>query len=178
MKSGVMRMVLSAVAVMLVVGSSGCKKKPPVGGPGSGVGPDTVGLTPLDDISYGNLAERTEFGEPIADAVFENVSFAYDSFTLASSEHPKIEAVANYLLANEGTVVVVDGHCDERGSREYNLSLGEHRALAVRAYLISLGVAGERINTRSFGSEQPLDTEHNEAAWVKNRRGEFSLFRQ
>ncbi|HAS82802.1 MAG TPA: hypothetical protein DCS43_09060 [Verrucomicrobia bacterium] len=177
MKSGVMRIVMSAVVVMLVVGASGCKKKPKAGVTG-GVGSDTIPLTPLGEIGYGEVAERGEFGEPITDVSFENVAFAYDSFTLASSEHPKIEAVADYLLANEGTTVVVDGHCDERGSRDYNLSLGEHRAMAVRAYMISLGVAEDRINTRSFGAEQPLDAEHNEAAWVKNRRAEFSLFRK
>ncbi len=124
------------------------------------------------------LGPRGEFGTPIQDVSFENVSFAYDSFQIPPSERRKIEAVADYLLANPGTTVLIDGHCDERGSREYNLSLGEQRALAVRRGLITLGVSGDRIHTRSFGAEQPLDPRSNEEAWARNRRGEFTLFRR
>ncbi len=176
MKSGTIRMVFSvATAAVLVFGAAGCRKKN--GANGQGLGGDV--LDPLNPLGGGwALAERGEFGIPITDVKFDNVSFAYDSFTIAQSERRKIEAVADYMVANPQTTVVIDGHCDERGSREYNLSLGEHRALAVRAYLISLGVAGDRIHTRSFGQEQPLDPGHNEAAWLANRRGEFSLFRK
>jgi peptidoglycan-associated lipoprotein len=177
MGSGTIRMVFSvAMAAVLVFGAAGCRKKGAA--TGQGLGSDTI--DPLNPLGTGwDMAERGEFGIPITDAnaKFEKVSFAYDSFTIAQSERRKIEAVADYLIANPQTTVVVDGHCDERGSREYNLSLGEHRALAIRAYLISLGVAGDRIHTRSFGQEQPLDPGHNEAAWLVNRRGEFSLFR-
>jgi len=130
-----------------------------------------------DDYAYGDTS-RTEFGTPITDAEFENIAFPYDSFQIADSERGKIEAVANYMNSNDGVTVVVDGHCDERGSREYNLSLGEHRALAVRAYLISLGVSGDSVQTRSFGEEQPIDPEHGADSWSNNRRGEFSLYRQ
>ncbi len=176
MKSGAMRRVLNAaMIIVLAAGTAGCRSKGGASGQGM-AGDDFLDpLGPLDgDFS---LAPRGEFGTPISDVRFENVSFAFDSFKVAESERPKIEAVGDYLLANPQVTVVIDGHCDERGSREYNLSLGEHRALAVRAYLISLGVAGDRIHTRSFGQEQPLDPGHNEAAWRKNRRGEFSLFR-
>ncbi len=176
MRSGTMRTVFSVMTVAaLVLGSAGCKKKN--GATGEGLGGGEI-LDPMNQLGGYSLAERGEFGVPITDVKLENVSFAYDSFTIADSERSKIEAAANYMVANPETTVVVDGHCDERGSREYNLSLGEHRALAVRAYLISLGVAGERIHTRSFGQEQPLDPGHNEAAWLANRRGEFSLFRK
>ncbi len=177
MRSGTMRMVLSAVAVVLVAGAAaGCRSKG--GAAGSVLGGDDF-LDPLNPLDGGySLAPRGEFGTPISDVRFENVSFAYDSFKVAESDRPRIEAVADYMLANPQVTVVVDGHCDERGSREYNLSLGEHRALAIRAYLISLGVAGDRIHTRSFGQEQPLDPGHNEAAWRINRRGEFSLYRK
>jgi peptidoglycan-associated lipoprotein len=123
------------------------------------------------------LAQRCEFGTPITDVSFENVAFPYDSFQIADSERGKIEQVANYMNDNVSVRLVIDGHCDERGSQEYNLSLGEHRALAIRAYLIELGVSGDRIQTRSFGEEQPVDPGHNDAAWSINRRGEFSLYR-
>lgn len=177
MKRSIIRTVFSVATVaVLVLGSAGCRSK---NGPnGSGLGEGEI-LDPLNPLGAGYaLAERGEFGIPISDVRFDNVSFAYDSFTIAESERRKIEAVADYMVANPQTTVVIDGHCDERGSREYNLSLGEHRALAVRAYLISLGVAGDRIHTRSFGEEQPLDPGHNDAAWLANRRGEFSLYRK
>lgn len=176
MRSGTIRAVFCVMtAAVLVLGTSGCKKKN--GANGEGLGGGEI-LDPLNPLGGYALAERGEFGVPVSDVKLENVSFAYDSFTIADSERSKIETVANYMVANPETTVVVDGHCDERGSREYNLSLGEHRALAIRAYLISLGIAGERIHTRSFGQEQPLDPGHNEAAWLVNRRGEFSLFRK
>ncbi len=177
MKSGTIRTVFCVMTVaVMVLGSAGCKKRN--GANGQGLGGDI--LDPLNPLGgdWTTLATRGEFGEPITDVKFQNVSFAFDSFTIAQSERRKIEAVADYMVANPQTTVVIDGHCDERGSREYNLSLGEHRALAVRAYLISLGVAGDRIQTRSFGEEQPLDPGHNDAAWLANRRGEFSLFRK
>ena len=123
------------------------------------------------------LGPRGEFGQPIEGVTFENVSFAFDSFQIPASERRKIQEVADYLLDKPGVTVLIDGHCDERGSREYNLSLGEHRALSVRAVLISMGVSGDRIHTRSFGSEMPLDARSNEEAWAKNRRGEFTVFR-
>ncbi|MFU8779566.1 MAG: OmpA family protein [Kiritimatiellia bacterium] len=156
-----------------VLVSSGCRSRQA----GRGVGLDG---DPLDPMGLGGtypLGPRGEFGEPILDVQFDDVQFAYDSFQIAGAERRKIEAVADFMLANPGTTVLIDGHCDERGSREYNLSLGEHRALSVRAVLISLGVAGDRIHTRSFGSEQPLDPRSNEEAWARNRRGAFSLFR-
>jgi peptidoglycan-associated lipoprotein len=142
----------------------------------SELGGDMVGsLDPLsDDIS---LAPRGEFGTPVTDVSFENVAFPYDSFQIADSERRKVEAVSDYMLSNSDVTVVIDGHCDERGSREYNLSLGEHRALAIRAYLISLGVSADKVQTRSFGEEQPLVPGHDEGALSQNRRGEFSLFR-
>ena len=168
------RGVLVLVAAVSLTVSGGCRSKQ--AGSGGMNGDDY-----LDPMGLGGtyaLGPRGEFGTPVQDVRFENVLFGYDSFQIPPSERRKIEAVADYLLANSGTTVLIDGHCDERGSREYNLSLGEHRALSVRAVLISLGVAGDRIHTRSFGAEQPLDPRSNEEAWARNRRGEFSLFRR
>ena len=148
---------------------------------GPGVGDD-----PFDD------TELLEFGEPGGGAMggarfedgmrvegveFQTVQFDYDSFRISESEIGKIEAVSEYMRANPDVRLVAEGHCDERGSREYNLSLGEHRALAVRAYLVGLGIDGSRIQTRSYGEEQPLDPGHGEGAWSVNRRGEFALYR-
>ncbi len=169
------RLILSVSLVVVLTLGAGCRSRQP--GAGRGGDHDDI-FDPMNlDGTYA-LGPRGDFGQPITDVQFQNVSFGYDSFQIPPAERRKIETVADYLLANPGTTVLIDGHCDERGSREYNLSLGEHRALAVRAVLISLGVSGDRIHTRSFGSEQPLDPRSNEEAWARNRRGEFSLFRQ
>ena len=139
-------------------------------------GNDIIGMTDVGD-EFG-LEARGELGIPVTDVTFETVAFLYDSYQIADSERGKIESVSDYLNSNGDVTAVIDGHCDERGSREYNLSLGEHRALAVRAYLITLGVSGDRVHTRSFGEEQPIVAGHGESSWSQNRRGEFSLYRQ
>lgn len=169
------RFLLSIVLVSTLLVGFGCRSRQPILDGEQGNGTDMVDSISLDG-TYA-LAPRGEFGQPVTEVSFENVQFSYDSFQIPPIERAKIEAVAEFMLDNPETTVLVDGHCDERGSREYNLSLGEHRALSIRAVLISLGVAGDRIQTRSFGSEQPLDPGTGEAAWRRNRRGEFSLFR-
>ena len=103
------------------------------------------------------------------------VHFAFDSSAIGSSEKSKVASVADYLKANGAEAVRVEGHCDERGTEEYNRALGERRALAVREELIRLGIDAGRVDTISFGEDQPADQGHNEAAWKQNRRGEFIL---
>lgn len=109
---------------------------------------------------------------------FAPVYFAFDSYALAPNETAKIEQVAKHLQQNSSQVLVVEGHCDERGSNEYNLALGENRAIAVRTYLTNLGVTADRIQTRSFGSEKPAIAGTGEAAWKLNRRGEFAVYQK
>ena len=123
------------------------------------------------------LSGRFEDGTPVTDVQFDSVLFRYDSYQIDELQTPKVEGVASYMQGERGVRLVVEGHCDERGSREYNMALGEHRGLAVRAYLINLGIDGERIQTRSYGEERPLEPGHSEAAWRRNRRGEFALYR-
>jgi len=131
---------------------------------------DVGSIPPPDRMADGNRVPVSEFN-------VENVLFSYDSYQIAESEIAKVEKVAEFLKSNADIRLVTEGHCDERGSNEYNMSLGEHRALAVRAYLVGLGVDSSRIQTRSFGEEKPLESGHNEAAWRANRRVEFALFR-
>ncbi len=166
------RFALSLGLILILGVSAGCRSRQPGRGIGNG---DDLDPTRWDG-TYA-LGPRGEFGQQIQDVAFENVLFGFDSFQIPSSERRKIQEVADFLLDNPEVTVLIDGHCDERGSREYNLSLGEHRALSVRAVLISMGVSGDRIHTRSFGSEQPLDPRSTEEAWTLNRRGEFLLFR-
>ena len=177
MSQSIVRNMLSCIAcALLSLSMVGCRSDDVLDGPEDD-GTDTIGMTDIDDEF--DLAPRDpELGAPVTDVTFETVAFLYDSYQIADSERRKIESVSDYLNSNSEVTAVIDGHCDERGSREYNLSLGEHRALAVRAYLITLGVSGDRVHTRSFGEEQPLESGHGESSWSQNRRGEFSLYRQ
>ena len=92
---------------------------------------------------------------------------------LKASEKPKVAAVADYLKANAGKAVRVEGNCDERGTEEYNRSLGERRALAVREELIRLGIDPTEVDTISYGKDRPVDPGHDESAWKQNRRDDF-----
>ncbi len=110
------------------------------------------------------------------DVDFTPVYFGFDASNLKDSELSKIEAVAQHLQANPTRVVMVEGNCDERGSNEYNLTLGELRAGSVRDYLLRLGIAAERVQTKSYGEEKPAVAGSGESVWSKNRRGEFAIF--
>ena len=110
------------------------------------------------------------------DVDFVPVYFAFDASQLAPSELAKIEAVAQHLQAKPNRVVIVEGNCDERGANEYNLSLGELRAISIRDYLVTLGIDAQRIQTKSYGEEKPAVAGHDESAWSKNRRGEFAVY--
>ncbi|MCS6771482.1 MAG: peptidoglycan-associated lipoprotein Pal [Kiritimatiellae bacterium] len=156
------------------VSLTGCKKKPKAGAGAAG-GIDDVGGVIGSDVSGEGLGLRPEGLAEIA-SQFGVVYFDFDSAQINPSERGKIEAVADYLRRNPSVGVIVEGHCDERGSNEYNLALGERRAMAVRAYLVSLGIDAARIQTKSYGEERPVALGHDEASWAQNRRAEFKLF--
>ena len=109
------------------------------------------------------------------DVDFAPVYFGFDASNLQQSEMAKIEAVAAHLKQT-GRVVIVEGNCDKRGSNEYNLSLGQLRAIAIRDYLVQLGVNVQSVQDKSYGEEQPAVAGSNEAAWSKNRRDEFAVY--
>jgi peptidoglycan-associated lipoprotein len=109
---------------------------------------------------------------------YDAVLFDYDSAQIRESERSKLEAVADYLKKNADVGVIVEGNCDERGSAEYNLALGERRALAVRAYLVGLGIDGANLQTKSYGEERPANPGHDESAWRLNRRSDFVFFKR
>ena len=96
--------------------------------------------------------------------------FDYDSAKLDSSAKIMLDAQSRFLRANTDLNFIVEGHCDERGTREYNLALGEKRAQSVKNYLISLGISTERISTISYGKERPAVVGSNDGAWAQNRR--------
>jgi len=107
----------------------------------------------------------------------DTLYFEYDKSVVKASEVSKVERVASGMKSGQyaGKAVRIEGHCDERGTEEYNRSLGERRALAIREKLVSLGLDPQMIDTVSYGEDRPVDPGHTEAAWSKNRRGDFIL---
>ncbi len=101
------------------------------------------------------------------------VNFEFDRYEIPAEDYELIKANADYMMLKSDVTVTINGYCDERGTREYNLALGENRALAVKNALVAEGVSPSRINVVSFGEDNPVDDGHNEAAWAKNRRAEF-----
>jgi len=110
----------------------------------------------------------TPFDQAVHDAYFD-----YDKADIRADSREALAQTAEYLKANPSLRVTIEGHCDERGSTEYNLGLGDRRSAAVKEYLVSLGVSAERMNTVSFGKEKPFCLEHGETCWQQNRRGHF-----
>ncbi len=101
------------------------------------------------------------------------IYFDFDKSDVKSDSKKTLEDNASYLKKNKDTKVTVEGHCDERGTEEYNLALGNRRAVSTKNYLVSLGVDKKRLSTKSYGEEKALETCHNESCWWKNRRAEF-----
>jgi peptidoglycan-associated lipoprotein len=177
-----------ALGILLVGAASGCRKRP---GYVTNIPP---GSTPkIEDNANANIITPTQPAEtnggfvlPDPDArknwarnaeIFKayTVHFDFDSSSVKSAEKSKVAAVADYLKSHAQNALEVDGHCDERGTEEYNRSLGERRALALREQLVALGIDPGRIDTVTFGKDRPADPGHDESAWKQNRRGEFLL---
>jgi peptidoglycan-associated lipoprotein len=180
---------LAALVTFVLVAAGACKHNPPVarpttpppGGSTSGskppappepvveptpvppepgvTGADTLGDRSLDDINK--------------QSPLQPVFYDLDSADISAEGQKTLSANAEVLKKYPSWVVSIEGHCDERGTAEYNLALGERRALAARTYLVSLGVPSERLRTVSYGKEFPFDPNHSEGAWAKNRRAHF-----
>lgn len=103
------------------------------------------------------------------------IHFDYDRYNIRPDAVPVLEANASWLKKYPTVKILVEGHCDERGTEEYNLALGEKRAKSTMDYLVSLGIAADRIRIISYGKSQPLDPGHDETAWAKNRRAQFLI---
>jgi len=181
-----------AVAASLAAGCGGKKRPPAVStAPPSSSEPSgrtqptevpPAGETGPDVRSLGAEAARGEDFTPSnaetgEGGPLEDIHFEYDSANLTDQARSMLEKHALWLQSHRAAKVMVEGHCDERGTVEYNLALGEKRARAARDYLASLGVASDRLRTVSYGKERPLDTGNNEAAWAANRRAHFAVAR-
>lgn len=103
------------------------------------------------------------------------IYFDYDKYFIRDEAKPVLEANAVWLKKWRSTKILIEGHCDERGTEEYNLALGEKRSKSAADYLLSLGIPAERLKTISYGKSQPLDMGHDETAWTKNRRAQFLI---
>jgi peptidoglycan-associated lipoprotein len=159
------RIVLSLMAVAFVIS---CASKKPVDDPANSLaGGDTT------DIQDSPLSFDPMGSDSGAISGLNTVNFPYDSSTLSSSAKSTLAQNAEWIKTNAGVSVQIEGHCDSKGSNEYNLSLGERRANSVKAYLQGLGVDGSRLVTVSYGEEKLLDPSESEAADAKNRRANF-----
>jgi peptidoglycan-associated lipoprotein len=113
-------------------------------------------------------AARQEF-------VNENVYFGFDDSSLTRKARQILAEKAEWLRKHPDVEVVIEGHCDERGTKEYNMALGQRRAQSIKNYLVNAGIDSDRLETISYGEERPVDPRHNEMAWAKNRRGVFRI---
>jgi peptidoglycan-associated lipoprotein len=176
---------LGLLAIGLVLTAIGCPKKKPAPEPTPTPAP-TVAPTPTPTPKV--EVEDKGFQEPKpeppieltadqikAQGLLKTVYFDLDKHDLTDSTRTTLRANAEWLKANPKWKVVVEGHCDERGTTEYNLELGSRRSRAVRDFLVSLGVAESRLRTVSYGEERPAAPGHDESAWSRNRRAEFAV---
>jgi peptidoglycan-associated lipoprotein len=132
----------------------------------------------MQSMRRGESAQSTREAMLRQEFLNQNVHFAFDSATLSDTARNILERKAAWLRANPRVKVMIEGHCDERGTTAYNLALGARRANAVKRYLVALGIDSRRLATISYGEERPLDPRHNEAAWAQNRRAHFEIVGQ
>lgn len=182
----------TALALAVILATTGCHHKPVgvtaipgpnsanVGGPGPG---NTLNENPYPGgsgagspgIAQNQNWDVSQFNQDRDALAAYTIHFAYDSAVIRDSEQSSIQAVASALNADPNAKLLIEGNCDERGTEEYNRSLGERRALAAREALAKLGVNPDRIRTISYGKDKPADPGHDEAAWSKNRNDDFVL---
>ena len=187
------------IGLVVCIAASGCKKKPvgvtnlpgertgkvPDMPPGGQLPPSqpTTGESGVTGVAGGSGTPGAHESNPaglhdgwIKDPEAlraQTVYFDFDSTVIKASEKPKVAAVADFLKGKSGKAVLVEGNCDERGTEEYNRSLGERRALAVREELIRLGIGPTEVDTISYGKDKPIAQGHDESAWKQNRRDDF-----
>lgn len=148
-----------------------CESAPEGGAAGAGAGTSAAPAAAAPSASTAPAARRPGSREDFLASVKDRVFFDYDKSDIRRDQAGSLDAQAEWLKRYPNVTITVEGHCDERGTREYNLALGERRAAAVKRYLQSKGIAANRIATISYGKERPVAVGSNEAAWSQNRRG-------
>jgi peptidoglycan-associated lipoprotein len=185
---------ISIVLLLILILAIGCSKKytkPPE----EAVKPEKPAVEevvkPAEKVVEEEIVEEVEVPEikeekieevalPVeerAKSVFKDVLFDFDKYDIRPDARPILDNIAAFLKEEKDVNIIIEGHCDERGTNEYNLALGEKRARAVRDYLASLGVVPTRTIIVTYGEEKPLCTEQNEACWQRNRRAHFVIAR-
>ena len=162
---------------------TGCASRKPATDIAAGNTPNTATTVSTDGLSEDaalnaqNLAGSSSKGVTAANKAFlakRVVHFDFDSSELSSTDYQTLQAHAQFLVANANSKVALTGHTDERGTREYNMALGERRAKAVESFLITNGVSAQQLEAVSYGKEAPVNAGHDEAAWKENRRVEIN----
>lgn len=174
--------ILVLLAFVLLMGAGCAKKKTTSTPPGAQVEvKDDSKWTPppppaepkVDEAALAAEAEARAKVEAVEELTSVIVHFAFDSYELSEESRAILALKANIMRSYGDVSVVIEGHCDERGTEEYNLALGERRARAAYEHLVILGVDPQRMSIVSFGEERPINPAHNETAWAENRRAEF-----
>ena len=179
---------LVSLGLLLLIAPA-CTKKPPTPPPAEEKPAPTPTPTPLPQETVTEAAppavvEPTEKAEDLDDVMrrqnqnkefLKTVYFDFDKSEIRDDQAAVLKSNADWMKTNAKFKVLIEGHCDERGTIDYNLALGEKRAGRVKQYLADLGIPGDRMRTISYGKERPADPGHDEAAWAKNRRAEFVL---
>lgn len=164
---------LFVTAAFLALVLAGCPKKP-------APAPETQPTTPVDTTPKKPVTPpvETPVKKTIVESQFQTVYFDFDKYNLRGDAKSGLDSNYNLMKTFPDVIVKIEGNCDERGTVEYNLSLGQKRAQAAMDYLTGLGIAANRISIISYGKERPAVQGHDEAAWAKNRRDEFRIISQ
>ncbi len=158
---------MACIALATAGCSSSSKQKQGAGGQeGAANEGKGLGETSLQQLTKGTLGASA--GGPLSD-----IHFGFNDYTIQPQDSSILKGNADWMMANPKAHVQIEGHCDERGSEDYNIALGARRAQAAKDYLVTLGLPGNRISTISYGKELPLCTEHDESCWSQNRRDHF-----
>ena len=157
--------------------SMGESQAPPTIPPHGGGGTDTGGETIIETDTRGADHTPDENGEVLIPLPvnLQDVFFTYDSSDINDEGKSKLKQLASLLTRSKGTTMIIEGHCDERGTTEYNLALGDKRARSVANYLLAKGIGSARMDVISYGKEKPICHEQIEACWARNRRAHFVL---
>src|SRR5262245_55482312 len=178
---------LAVVALLLTLGATACSKKAgpttvpdattaaPPPAPAPAAQETQVAAEPFPSQQVGKAPVETSIDDLNRQGVLKTVYFGYNSNDLDDAAKATLQANATWLNAHPTHTVEIGGHCDERGSIGYNVALGDRRANSVKDYLTTLGVNGSKLTPISYGEERPADPVHDEAAWSKNRRAEFTI---
>jgi peptidoglycan-associated lipoprotein len=177
------KLIIYAIAIMLVLSfAAACKKKPKEVPPAP---PQTQEQPPVEKVEQPKvqepqLSEEEMFLQKSLDQINREkplaiVHFDYDSASIRNDAKAVLDTDAAWLKKFRTAQILIEGHCDERGTEEYNLALGEKRAKAVLDYLLSSGIAADRMKIISYGKSQPIDPGHDESAWQMNRRAQFQI---